>query len=138
MWTYVQSSGDLFRGNEYIETGYSGKVPEGKNNPSKECVKNVGPIPRGSYDIGPEKASPSPVTLVLAADDPNYCNPPRDGFLIHGDNSTGTASTGCIILSRRTRERIRDSADDRLKVVRDSVRVSRIKRRKYAVSLGLV
>jgi hypothetical protein len=137
MWTYVQLSGDLFKGNAYIETGYSGKVPEGKNDPSKECVKNVGPIPRGLYDIGPEKSSPSPVTLVLSADDPRYCNPPRDGFLIHGDNSTGTASTGCIILSRKTRERIRDSGDDRLKVVRDSVRVSRIKRRRYAVSLGL-
>lgn len=137
MWTYVQSTGDLFHGNEYIETGYSGKVPEGKNDPDKECIKNVGPIPRGGYNIGPEKSSPSPVTLILTADNPGYCNPARDGFLIHGDNSTGTASTGCIILSRRTRERIRDSNDNRLKVVRNSMRVSRITQRKFSEALGL-
>lgn len=137
MWTYVQSTGDLFHGSAYIETGYSGKVPGGKNDPSKECVKDVGPIPRGTYKIGPEKASPSPVSLILTADNPNYCTPPRDGFLIHGDNSTGTASTGCIILSRSTRESIRDSNDNRLKVVRNSERVSGITRRKFAETLGL-
>lgn len=137
MWTYVQSSGDLFHGSEYIETGYSGKLPDGKNDPNKECVKNVGPIPRGTYDIGPEKSSPSPVSLILTANNPNYCNPPRDGFLIHGDNSTSTASTGCIILSRRTRERIRDNNDNRLKVVRNSDRVKRIPQRTFAEAIGL-
>lgn len=137
MWTYVQSSGDIFRGSDYKETGYSGKVPEGKNNPNSECVRDVGPIPRGTYDIGPERSSPTPVTLVLVADNPNYCTPARGGFLIHGNNSTSTASTGCIILSRPMREEIRDSGDNRIKVVRDSVRVSRIKRRKYAETIGL-
>jgi hypothetical protein len=120
MWTYIQSTGDLFHNGNYVETGYSGKVPEGKNDPSKECEKNVGPIPQGTYAIGSEIDRPTPVTLPLAADNPNYCNPPRSGFLIHGDNSTGTASTGCIILSKSTRITIRDSGDAQLEVKKES------------------
>ncbi|MBL8309473.1 MAG: DUF2778 domain-containing protein [Burkholderiales bacterium] len=121
MWRYVQSTGDLFLNDQYMETGYSGAVPNGKNNPDMECVKNVGPIPRGMYTIGPVIDKPTPVTLRLAADKPDYCNPPRSGFLIHGDNTTHTASQGCIILSRGMRQTIADSGDSRLMVVRDSV-----------------
>ena len=126
MWKYVQSSGDLFLNGQYMETGYSGAVPDGKNNPAKECVRDVGPIPRGYYDIGSAKVGPTPVTLPLTADKPNYCNPARSGFLIHGDNSTGTASQGCIIISRGMRETIADSSDKRLLVVGDSVESKRI------------
>jgi Protein of unknown function (DUF2778) len=132
MWFYVQSSGDLFLDGVYIETGYSGANPEGKNKPDKECSKNVGPIPRGYYSIKAEQGTPSPVALPLLADDPNYCSPARSGFLIHGDNATGTASTGCIILSRKTREKIRDSGDIRLRVVRDSVKIHGIKNRSFS------
>lgn len=126
MWKYVQSTGDLFLDGQYMETGYSGALPDGKNNPDKECVKNVGPIPRGYYSIGPLVAKPTPVTLRLTADNPNYCTPARSGFLIHGDNSTHTASQGCIILSRGMRQTIADSADKRLLVVRDSVESKRV------------
>jgi hypothetical protein len=132
MWTYAQSSGDLFHNDEYVETGYSGAVPNGKNQPNQECVKNVGPIPRGWYNILAERDEPTAVTLPLSPDEPNYCDPPRDGFLIHGDNSTGTASTGCVIVSRKIRERIRDSKDFRLRVVRDSLRSRAIRRRRRA------
>lgn len=132
MWVYVQSSGDLFQDGTYVETGYSGAVPDGKNKPDKECAKDVGPIPRGWYNILGETNKPTPVALPLDPDDPNYCNPPRDGFLIHGNNSSGTASTGCVIMSRKTRERIRDSGDGRLRVVRDSAKVRGIKRRRIA------
>lgn len=139
MWKYVQSTGDLFNGaGDYVETGYSGANPGGKNDPSKECVKNVGPIPRGYYDIGDETSSPTVVALPLTADDPNYCSPPRDGFLIHGDNSTGTASVGCIIMSKATRIKVRDSGDARLQVVKTSSLVRNIKRRRFAVDLPLV
>lgn len=132
MWKYVQSTGDLFHNSKYVETGYSGAKPDGKNNPAKECERNVGPIPRGGYDIADPIAKPTPVSLPLTADSPNYCNPPRSGFLVHGDNSTSTASTGCIIVSRRTREQMRDSGDKRLTVVTNSTLVASLKRRKYA------
>lgn len=137
MWRYVQSTGDFFLGSQYVETGYSGADPDGKNDPSKECVRNVGPIPRGYYAIGAAVSSPTAVSLPLNADNPNYCSPARSGFLIHGDNSTGTASQGCIILSRATRERVNNSDDKRLRVVRDSKLVENITRRRFAEKLGL-
>lgn len=134
MWTYVQSNGDFFFNNEYIETGYSGKDPEGKNKPDKECDKDVGPIPRGYFTIGAEKQTPTPVTLMLTPENPNYCNPKRDNFLIHGDNiaSPGTASIGCIILARKTRERVRDSVDKKMRVVKVSTFSKLVKQRIYA------
>lgn len=137
MWIYVQRTGDFFAGSTYVETGYSGRVPDGKIDPSKECVRDMGPIPRGYYTIGAAVGSPTVVSLPLAADDPNYCSPPRSGFLIHGDNSTGTASTGCIILSRKTRDRVNGSDEKRLRVVRDSSLIKTITRRRYAENLEL-
>ena len=133
MWKYVQATGDFFQDGTYVETGYSGKVPDGKNRPDMECVVNVGPIPRGSYSIGAVRSNPTVLTLPLTASDPNYCNPPRSGFLIHGGNSSGTSSTGCIILTKQTRQRIADSGDKDVTVVRDSVLSARVKRRRYAL-----
>lgn len=126
MWKYVQSTGDLFLNGLYMETGYSGALPDGKNNPDMECVRNIGPIPRGYYDIGAIENKPTPLTLRLNADKPNYCYPARSGFLIHGDNTTHTASQGCIILGRNMRRTIADSGDNRLLVVRDSVESQRV------------
>ena len=126
MWKYVQSSGDLFLSGEYFETGYSGALPNGKNDPEKECVRNVGPIPRGYYSIGAERIGPTQVTLPLTADDPSHCSPARSGFLIHGDNTTGTASQGCVILSLGMRKTISGSTDKRLQVVRTSVLAKRL------------
>lgn len=126
MWKYVQETGQMFQNTTLIDAGYSGSKV-GKNNPAMECEKNVGPIPRGYYTIQGQVSKPTAVTLPLSADDPDYCKPPRDGFLIHGDNSSGTASTGCIVLKRSTRERIRDSGDTRLQVVATSVLTRRRK-----------
>lgn len=137
MWLYVQSTGDFFLGSRYVETGYSGAVPDGKNDPTKECVRNVGPIPRGYYTISAAVSSPTAVSLPLNADNSGYCSPARSGFLIHGDNSTGTASQGCIILSRATRERVNNSDDKRLRVVRDSKLVENVTRRRFAEKLEL-
>lgn len=131
MWKYVQATGQMFLDQSLVDTGYSGSKT-GKNNPAKECEKNVGPIPRGYYSIGSEVSEPTVVTLPLSPNNPNYCSPPRDGFLIHGDNSSGTASTGCIVLKRTTRERIRDSGDTRLRVVATSVLTQRVKVRRRA------
>lgn len=126
MWKYVQSTGDLFLNGQYMETGYSGAVPEGKNKPNMECMQNVGPIPRGYYVIGAPRGNPTPFTLPLTAENLHYCAPARSGFLVHGDNSTGTASHGCIILSKGVRQTISESDDKRLLVVRDSVQSQRV------------
>lgn len=124
MWQYVQSTGELFDGSgALIERGYAGKGAA-RNRPEAECEKDAGPLPRGWYTIGEAIDHPrsGPVTLPLIADADNpACTTARDGFLIHGDSKTrpGEASAGCIVLSRTTRERLRDSRDRRLAVLRD-------------------
>ena len=122
MWIYVQETGAMFdpQGAQ-LETGYAGKDPH-KNNPASQCVKDLGPLPRGDYRIRAQRNNPTPVTLPLDPDPGNFmCKPLRSGFLIHGDSiaAPGTASNGCIILSRSARISIRDSGDDLLRVVRD-------------------
>lgn len=121
MWTYEQSTGVLKLGDKLVSVGYSG-FGDGRNNPDKQSVPNIGPIPTGFYHIGePEcvdtpgphgpyvlRLSPEPGTVLLG----------RDGFLIHGDNQTHTASHGCIILARVVRERIAKSGDRHLQVIR--------------------
>lgn len=66
---------------------------------------NIGPIPQGSYTAGSPRPGghmgPNAIPLI-----PDFVtriviammgrNP--DTFFIHGDNSTGTASSGCILL----------------------------------------
>ena len=51
MWTYDQSSGELRDGTgKLVSRGYSGHG-RGKNNPSLQGVKGVGPIPRGRWKM---------------------------------------------------------------------------------------
>jgi hypothetical protein len=91
-----------------LGVGYSGSLSKGgRNDPSKQCESDIGPIPRGLYTIGPPGPGPSPYSLRLTPDPSNdMCG--RSGFLIHGDSVShpGDASDGCIILSRAEREAI--------------------------------
>lgn len=116
-WVYDPSTGQLFAPwGTMIETGYSG-TGEGRNNPAMQFVKNVGPIPEGTYIIGAERddVKLGPYAMPLF---PCHANTEgRSGFYIHGDNVRHDASHGCIILSRATRERIADSGDHVLKVL---------------------
>ena len=118
MWTYSQGTGKLFDPDGvHIATGYSGKG-RGKNNCALQHVKNVGPIPQGIYTIGQayNSAKVGPFALQLTPDPSNDMGG-RSAFLIHGDNRTGTASEGCIILGRMVRDRLNYSAERLLKVV---------------------
>lgn len=120
MWTYAQKTGDLMHGGEKIDTGYSG-CDSGKNNPDMQAVPDVGPIPQGDWIIsGPpvNTGEHGPFVLTLTpADGTDTFG--RSGFLIHGDKigAPGTASKGCIILARPTREQIWNSGDTDLEVV---------------------
>jgi RHS repeat-associated protein len=130
-WQYSQSTGQMtYVDNKpgessYVDTGYSGH-DEGVNTPDMQSVPFVGPIPQGTYAIGeayyhkrPDGSGLGPVTMNL---DPNKATDTfdRDLFRIHGDNGRGdkSASEGCIVLPRKTRDRINDSTDRKLKVVR--------------------
>lgn len=122
MWTYEQATGRVVKeGVGILATGYSGSTT-GKNDPSQESVKNVGPIPRGRYTIGAPRDTKThgPYVLPLTPDLGNELWG-REGFLIHGDNLEfpGTASEGCIVLPRFARERLWESNDHDLQVVRE-------------------
>lgn len=120
MWTYSQTTGALMDDlGAFVATGYSGIGP-GLDAPDEQEVPNVGPIPQGSYDIGPAFLHPQcgPVAMRLT---PQVGTDTfgRDGFLIHGDTASQdhTASHGCVILDRPVRTTIDASADRTLTVV---------------------
>ncbi len=120
-WTYHQSSGSLFHDGEFVSVGYSGHG-EGLNNPAMQEVHNVGPIPRGGWNVGPSFKHPTkgPVVMRLTPKEGTETFG-RDGFLIHGDSvahaGEHVASEGCVILDRATRQGIADSDDKDLEVV---------------------
>lgn len=122
MWTWKQSSGELWHGDpEPVATGYSGEEGIAKNNPAMQTIAGEGPIPQGKYAItGPPFGSPQhgPFCLRLEPDPANEMFG-RSGFLIHGDSieHPGAASEGCIILPRNIRERMWNSGDYDLQVV---------------------
>ncbi len=119
MWKYTQQEGYLTLNNVGKGVGYSG-AGEGKNNSTAQSIKNVGPIPCGKYLIGApvDTITHGPYVLPLTPDPANEMFD-RSGFLIHGDSvvSPGTASEGCVILGRVTREKIWQSKVHTLLVV---------------------
>lgn len=125
MWTYNQTTGELARDGNAQAKGYSGKG-RGKNNPSLQGVRGVGPIPRGKWRMVNvyNSLNVGPFTITLhslddASIDDRHEATGRSAFRIHGDSirAPGTASKGCIILPRAVRERMWRSKDHDLLVV---------------------
>src|SRR5271156_840115 len=85
-FSYEQATGRMFlttgASNDLYGTGYAGSDQHGgKNNPHAQCEKDIGPLPRGIYTIGPPIKGPSPFSLSLAPDPGNdMCK--RSNFLI--------------------------------------------------------
>jgi hypothetical protein len=114
MWIYEQSNGKVIDRDGCVRgMGYSG-FADGKNNPSKQDVSNIGPLPRGIYKMtelfdspvhGPAciRLQPLPETELFG----------RSGFLIHGDSKVhpGMASHGCIIQLHDVRLQMWNSGD---------------------------
>jgi hypothetical protein len=118
-WKYVQRTGGLLQNSTLIDTGYSGKGA-GKNNPDEQCITDEGPIPRGWWTIGPATdTGPTKLSLPLTPDG-DTCG--RSGFFIHGDSisNPGSASHGCVIMKKSTRQQIDGGDDKRLQVVSES------------------
>ena|SRR5215469_4753705 len=119
MWIYNQANGTLSRDQQLVGEGYSG-FGDGKNNPTMQDEPNIGPIPRGTYEIGSPHDTPAHGPHVMSLSPVVGTDTfGRGGFLIHGDAiaSPGTASHGCIILARDLRDKISGSGDTQLQVV---------------------
>lgn len=111
---YQQTTGQLWINGTKRTVGYSG-INRGRNKHEFQYTSRLGPIPVGLYhlsDGGDQQGYASPTLFSIA------CVPAkgtetkgRSGFFIHGDNSTGTASTGCIIVNREVRKEILSMID---------------------------
>lgn len=129
-WIYSQSTGQIHQvdgsGNRIPGTGgtgYSG-APGHVNNSDSQNLRDLGPIPQGTYDIGPQGDIPRAgggafrqgMTLS-PVDGTNTFG--RDGFVIHGSNdyTQRNASRGCPIFEPAIRNEIGRSGDTRLRVV---------------------
>ncbi len=75
------------------------------NNAENPDVQDRGSIPCGTYYITGCDNSIGPYTLILSQDESTNTYG-RNGFRIHGDNSSHNASRGCVILDREAREKI--------------------------------
>lgn len=121
VWIYSQSTGELRHNGELVGTGYAG-VYTNKNNPDRQQVKDMGPLPRGKYTIQPDNGRMGPLSLKLVPQSTNNMQG-RAGFYIHGDKSRpgailGFASEGCIVINRTARHSIARSGGNQLEVIR--------------------
>lgn len=117
-WIYHQSTGEMFHNTEPRGKGYAGGMTN-KNNPSRQHVRGLGPIPQGTYRIDDKTTSKGPLTLVLIPYPSNNMFG-RTAFRIHGERVKGVpgwASEGCIILPPTLRREIWNSNDKELLVV---------------------
>jgi hypothetical protein len=119
-WSYAQKTGALRHNGTPVATGYSGNTT-GLNNPDEQDRIGVGPPPRGDYTVGPPHRPIDhlgPLALPLFPATTNEMHG-RCGFFIHGDNArmNHTASNGCIILDRASRQAIVNSRDNKLVIV---------------------
>ena len=121
-WTYEQSTGRLLYPNGLVlAVGYSG-APGGINDPSKQGIEDVGPIPDGDWHVGEPYSDPDtgPFTLsltpLMGTDSLG-----RVGFKMHGDSiefaGLRKASHGCIVVPLFAREAVAASPDKTLIVV---------------------
>ena len=118
-WTYDNKTGILNHNNIFVYKdvyGYAG-TGDGRNNPTFQCTKDLGPIPSGKYRIGKLRhgGKLGPLVLNLNPIGHNACG--RTLFRIHGNNDADDASTGCIILPKSVRKRIGKSKDKILHVL---------------------
>ena len=112
-FTYDVLTGELRdREGLILTVGYSG-WGSAKNDPTQEHVRGRGPIPRGTYMIGPPRNSKNVGPVAMYLWPIGHDAHGRSALMIHGDNTTGTASKGCIVAERGARRIIAEAAASR-------------------------
>lgn len=99
---YVQSTGEIALQNGGFELPFaigSAGAGEGRNNPSQDHVRNVGPIPRGRYRLSAMAHNRFASPAIFCIPEADTDTKGRSGFWIHG----GSKSEGCILLQYRDR-----------------------------------
>ncbi len=113
-WSYQQGGGALSHDGELIANGYVGHG-DGVNAPAVQDQPFVGPLPRGTYNIGPVLADGGHLGTFVLPLTPWPVNQMfgRAGFFIRGDTPARdrSASNGCIVLDRQWRQMIATSND---------------------------
>jgi hypothetical protein len=119
---YHQTKGLLLLNTgEWLHGLYAGHGA-GKNNPTMQYIKMLGPLPQGVYRICTPIGHPrlGPFALKLIPHEDNEMRG-RDDFWIHGGSKdpakAGQESNGCIIATRAQREILWASNDLVLEVV---------------------
>jgi RHS repeat-associated protein len=97
--------------------GYAGHG-YGVNNPSMQSEHNVGPLPVGTYLIGPQRDHGKLKASMRLTPLPQNNMYGRSAFLIHGphQNDDRDSSNGCPIFPPNVRNAIGDSGDNLLHV----------------------
>jgi len=116
-YNYSISTGQFKSSEGWSANGYSGhKINDDgydyRNRPQQTQATNIGAIPAGTYYVTGVDNSITSNTVILSNDPSNDMNG-RDGFRIHGDNSSNNASRGCIILNADARSKISNSFNSR-------------------------
>lgn len=127
MWTYYQCNGLFLSQGGYTTLHCYAGIDDGKNNPLKQSVHNVGPLPCGLYTAQPpyDDEHHGPFSMRL---EPHPSNEMfgRSLFMYHADSIAhpGKASNGCIvsigtplISGRKEREMFWNSYDHVIQVV---------------------
>ena len=117
-WTYTITTGELSLDGLGYGTGYSG-LQQCKDKPADANIPLFGPIPPGSYTIGPAfNNTPLGDLAMPLIPDPTNVMFSRTGLWIHGDSIAhpGAASHGCIVLPRPARLALAVSTDRLLTV----------------------
>lgn len=117
MHQYQISTGEWTHDGISIGFGYSGLGPY-RNDPGSVALHGLGAIPPGDYSIGDEFDSPNTGPCVMRlTPKPGTNTYGRTDFELHGNNSTNTASRGCIIEAHSARVQVSQSTDKDLRVI---------------------
>lgn len=113
MHIYVQENGNWYDPDLHLlGPGYAGKGVW-RNNPYRQDVHMLGPLPTGVYRIGkpvdhPEEAPELGKYVMKLVPDPGNNMFGRSGFYCHGENPAhfGESSDGCVVMDAVSRVKI--------------------------------